>query len=139
MTIPDSVTRIGESAFYGTAYYNNSANWEANLLFKNYSLTRYYEVIDHINKDLNELYQMRSYAASKEDVKDSDGEFASLAAAIDTAIEKLEIVRDTPQGAYYNSSMTAEQIKAMTALAEYDVACLEILAVRAELLISFAQ
>ena len=31
--IPDSVTTIGSSAFYNTAYYNNSSNWENNVLY----------------------------------------------------------------------------------------------------------
>ena len=30
VTIPDSVTSIGESAFDGTAYYNDISNWENN-------------------------------------------------------------------------------------------------------------
>lgn len=33
ITIPDSVTRIGEDAFYNTAYYNNNANWENDVLY----------------------------------------------------------------------------------------------------------
>ena len=33
VTIPDSVTSIGSSAFYNTAYYNNSENWENNVLY----------------------------------------------------------------------------------------------------------
>ena len=31
--IPDSVARIGSSAFYDTAYYNDSANWENEVLY----------------------------------------------------------------------------------------------------------
>lgn len=33
ITIPDSVTRIGEDAFSDTAYYNDNANWENNVLY----------------------------------------------------------------------------------------------------------
>ena len=33
VTIPNSVTSIGEGAFYGTAIYNNAANWENNVLY----------------------------------------------------------------------------------------------------------
>ena len=33
ITIPDSVTRIGDDAFYNTAYYNNNANWENDVLY----------------------------------------------------------------------------------------------------------
>ncbi len=33
ITLPDSVTSIGRSAFDGTGYYNNSANWENNVLY----------------------------------------------------------------------------------------------------------
>ena len=33
VTIPDGVTSIGSSAFYNTAYYNNSSNWENNVLY----------------------------------------------------------------------------------------------------------
>ena len=35
ITIPDSVTSIGYDAFEGTAYYNNSDNWENNSLYIN--------------------------------------------------------------------------------------------------------
>ena len=33
ITIPDSVTSIGRSAFEGTAYYNNESNWENGVLY----------------------------------------------------------------------------------------------------------
>ena len=33
ITLPDNVTSIGEEAFYNTGYYNNSANWENNVLY----------------------------------------------------------------------------------------------------------
>ena len=33
ITIPDSVTRIGYSAFHSTGYYNNSSNWQNNVLY----------------------------------------------------------------------------------------------------------
>ena len=33
VTIPNSVTNIGEDAFYGTALYNDSANWENGVLY----------------------------------------------------------------------------------------------------------
>ena len=33
VTIPDSVTSIGGSAFYRTAYYNDSNNWDGQLLY----------------------------------------------------------------------------------------------------------
>ena len=33
ITIPDSVTNIGYNAFYSTRYYNNSNNWENNVLY----------------------------------------------------------------------------------------------------------
>lgn len=33
ITIPDSVTSIGGGAFYNTAYYNNSSNWENDVLY----------------------------------------------------------------------------------------------------------
>ena len=33
VTIPDSVTSIGEWAFDGTAYYNDSNNWDGQLLY----------------------------------------------------------------------------------------------------------
>lgn len=33
ITIPDSVTSIGYGAFYNTAYYNNEANWENDVLY----------------------------------------------------------------------------------------------------------
>ena len=33
ITLPDSLTRIGSNAFYGTAYYNNAANWEDGVLY----------------------------------------------------------------------------------------------------------
>ncbi len=33
VTIPESVTSIGSSAFFGTAYYNNTANWENGVLY----------------------------------------------------------------------------------------------------------
>lgn len=33
ITIPDSVTEIGEEAFAGTAYYNNQSNWQNGVLY----------------------------------------------------------------------------------------------------------
>ena len=33
ITIPDGVTYIGHSVFYATAYYNDSANWEKDVLY----------------------------------------------------------------------------------------------------------
>ena len=33
VTIPDSVTSIGGSAFYNTGYYNNSGNWDNDVLY----------------------------------------------------------------------------------------------------------
>ena len=33
ITIPDSVTSMGANAFYGTGVYNNSSNWENNVLY----------------------------------------------------------------------------------------------------------
>ena len=33
ITIPDSVTSIGDFAFHDTAYYNNNANWENDVLY----------------------------------------------------------------------------------------------------------
>ena len=33
ITIPESVTSIGEDAFYDTAYYNNEENWENGVLY----------------------------------------------------------------------------------------------------------
>lgn len=33
ITIPESVTSIGEDAFYDTAYYNNEENWENDVLY----------------------------------------------------------------------------------------------------------
>ena len=33
VTIPDSITSIGEKAFDNTAYYNNSSNWKNNVLY----------------------------------------------------------------------------------------------------------
>ncbi len=33
VTIPDSVTSVGTYAFYGTAYHNNTANWENGVLY----------------------------------------------------------------------------------------------------------
>jgi len=33
ITLPDSVTSIGRAAFVDTAYYNNSSNWENNVLY----------------------------------------------------------------------------------------------------------
>ncbi len=33
VTIPDSITSIGSSAFYNTAYYNNESNWENGVLY----------------------------------------------------------------------------------------------------------
>ncbi len=33
VTIPDSVTSVGASAFLGTGYYNNSDNWENDVLY----------------------------------------------------------------------------------------------------------
>ncbi len=33
ITLPDSVTEIGENAFYNTAYYNNESNWEDDVLY----------------------------------------------------------------------------------------------------------
>jgi len=33
ITIPDSVTSIGSYAFYDTGYYNNSSNWENDVLY----------------------------------------------------------------------------------------------------------
>ncbi len=40
ITIPDSVTSIGKEAFSGTAYYNNSSNWENGVLYLNNHLIR---------------------------------------------------------------------------------------------------
>lgn len=33
ITIPDSVTEIGQDAFYNTGYYNNAENWEDGILY----------------------------------------------------------------------------------------------------------
>ncbi len=33
ITIPDGITSIGRNAFYNTAYYNNEANWENDVLY----------------------------------------------------------------------------------------------------------
>ena len=33
VTIPDSVTSIGSGAFFKTAYYNDNANWENDVLY----------------------------------------------------------------------------------------------------------
>ena len=38
ITLPDSLVRIGSNAFYGTAYYNNTANWEDGVLYINHHL-----------------------------------------------------------------------------------------------------
>lgn len=33
ITVPNSIVTIGESAFVGTNYFNNSSNWQANVLY----------------------------------------------------------------------------------------------------------
>ena len=38
ITLPDSLVRIGSNAFYCTAYYNNTANWEDGVLYINHHL-----------------------------------------------------------------------------------------------------
>ena len=40
ITIPDSVTSIGEGAFTNTAYYNNNDNWENDVLYIGHHLIR---------------------------------------------------------------------------------------------------
>ena len=53
ITIPDSVTSIGSSVFYNTGYYNNTNNWENNVLYiGNY-------LID-VNDKISGLYTIRS-------------------------------------------------------------------------------
>lgn len=41
INIPDSVTNIGKYALYDTFYYNNTANWENNVLYINNHLINY--------------------------------------------------------------------------------------------------
>ena len=33
ITLPDTLQRIGEDAFFNTGYYNNAANWQENMLY----------------------------------------------------------------------------------------------------------
>ena len=47
IVIPNSVTSIGVGAFFNTAYYNNVANWENNVLYiGNYLISGKYEKYD---------------------------------------------------------------------------------------------
>ncbi len=63
ITIPDSVTSIGYNVFYNTAYYNNSDNWENDVLYvgnhlikAKTSLSGAYEIKDGTVNIANEAF-----------------------------------------------------------------------------------
>lgn len=56
ITIPDSVTYIGRSAFTNTGYYNNVQNWDNNLLYIGNYLISAYNDFDDLHICFNEDY-----------------------------------------------------------------------------------
>ena len=62
ITISDSVTSIGQNAFSGTAYYNNSDNWENGVLYIGKHLIKAKETISGANEIKDGTKMIADYA-----------------------------------------------------------------------------
>ena len=90
ITIPDSVTSIGSSAFEGTGYYNDSSNWENNVLYIGKNLIK-------AKTSISDTYKI------KENTKIiSDSAFSGCSGL--TTITIPDSVTSIGNGAFYNCS-----------------------------------